>query len=71
MGIDEDTALRLERDIARAIDSGGGMIIDASRASHSNAAGAHAGDILWLNGATLPALGSRDGFDPAARPAVR
>ncbi|NYF33640.1 cyanophycinase [Sphingopyxis sp. JAI108] len=67
IGIDENTALRIEGSIARVIGSGGVTIVDASRASHSNAAGARAGEILSLHGVTLHALGSGDCFDLAAR----
>lgn len=67
IGIDEDTALRIEGGTARVIGSGGVTIIDASRASHSNAASARTSDIVSLHGATLHALGDGDCFDLAAR----
>jgi cyanophycinase len=67
IGIDEDTALRIEAGTARVIGSGGVTIVDASRASHSNAERATTEDILSLYGATLHALREGDCFDLAAR----
>jgi cyanophycinase len=71
IGIDEDTALRIEAGSARVIGSGGVTIVDASRASHSNAADANPGDIVSLHGATLHALESGDCFDLGARRPAR
>lgn len=69
IGIEEYTAFRCEGCNARAIGSGGVMIVDASWASHSNAADAGPGDILSLHAATLHELGSGDCFDrPHAAP---
>ncbi|HEV7313731.1 cyanophycinase [Sphingopyxis sp.] len=65
IGIDEDTALRIEAGTARVIGSGGVTILDASRASRSNAKGAKPDDIVSLHGATLHALGEGDCFDLA------
>ncbi|MBB6425373.1 cyanophycinase [Sphingopyxis sp. JAI128] len=67
IGIDEDTALRIEAGTARVIGSGGVTIVDASRAIHSNAAGATPAATVSLHGATLHALGEGDRFDLTAR----
>lgn len=71
IGIDEDTALRIQTGTARVIGSGGVTIVDASRASHGNAESARSGDIVSLHGATLHALGDGEGFDLAARRPVK
>lgn len=67
IGIDEDTALRVEAGTAQVIGSGGVTIVDASRASHSTAAGASSGGIVSLHGATLHALRDGESFDLAPR----
>lgn len=71
IGIEEYTAFRCEGCNARAIGSGGVMIVDASWASHSNAADAGPGDILSLHAATLHAFGNGDCFGRAARRPAR
>ncbi|MBL8650255.1 MAG: cyanophycinase [Sphingopyxis sp.] len=71
IGIDEDTALRIEAGTARVIGSGGVTIVDASRASHSNSEGTKLDDTVSLHGATLHALGEGDRFDLVARSPFR
>lgn len=70
IGIDEDSALRIESGVATAIGSGGVTIVDAARASRSNAQDAARGTVLSLHGVTLHALGAGDRFDLGARQPV-
>lgn len=67
IGVDEDTALRIEAGTARVIGSGGVTIIDAARASHGNAEGARLGNVVSLHCATLHALRDGETFDLATR----
>lgn len=67
IGIDEDSAIRIQDGIAEVIGSGGVTIVDAAGATHSNVENAEAGTILSLHGVTLHALGGGDRFNLAAR----
>lgn len=67
IGIDENTAVRIDGDLVKVLGSGGVTIIDASGASHSNACKAGGADRLSLHGATLHALSEGDTFDLAER----
>lgn len=67
IGIDEDTALQFDGELAEVVGSGGVTIVDASRASHSNAGHAEEKEVLSLHGVIIHALSAGDRFDLAAR----
>lgn len=71
LGVDEDTAVVVERGRFRVVGAGGVYVFDAARASHSNVAEAGGGEVLSVHDVTLHALRAGDRFDLTARRPVR
>ena len=63
LGIDEDTAVVVERQRFKVIGSGGAYVFDAARATFSNVAEADADETLSVHDVTLHALRTGDRFD--------
>jgi cyanophycinase len=63
IGIDEDTAVVVERECLEVIGSGAVYIADASRATHSNVAEGAGGEALTIDDVTLHVLNAGRRFD--------
>jgi cyanophycinase len=63
IGIDEDTAVVLERSRFRVIGAGAVYVVDGSRVTHSNIAEASPERTLSMHGVQLHVLSSGDWFD--------
>ncbi len=67
IGIDEDTAIKVEGSSFGVLGSGGVTIVDAERVTRSNIAEAKPDRVLSLHDVTLHTLSAGDHFDLAAR----
>jgi cyanophycinase len=67
IGIDEDTAIKVEGSRFEVLGSGGVTIVDAQGITHSNIAEAKPDRVLSLHNVTLHTLSAGDRFDLAAR----
>lgn len=67
IGIDEDTAIRVEGSTFEVLGSGGVTIVDAARVTRSNIAEAKPERVLSLYDVTLHALSAGDHFDLETR----
>jgi cyanophycinase len=71
IGIDEDTAVVIEKEQLRVIGAGGVTVVDAAGVTHSNIAEARPDRALSMHGVTLHVLSAGDRFSLAERrPAV-
>lgn len=67
IGIDEDTAIVVEKDRCRVIGSGAVYIVDGEGVTHSNIAEARREEALSMFGVRLHVLAAGDAFDLAGR----
>jgi cyanophycinase len=67
IGLDEDTAIKVEGGCFEVLGSGGVTIVDAARVTRSNIAEAKPNRVLSLHNVTLHALSAGDRFDLVTR----
>jgi cyanophycinase len=67
IGIDEDTAAIVDDRRLRVIGSGAVYVVDGTRASYCNLAGARPDRVLSMHDVTVHVLGTGDGYDLAER----
>lgn len=70
LGIDEDTAMVIERDVGRVVGAGGVTFVDARDVHYSNAGARQNGEPLTLSAVRVGVIGSGHCFDLAARDLV-